>query len=57
MNPERAALIMRGMLQSLDGWIEEAEQIEARAPGVAAHLLASLRQSRMALRQMLDRPF
>ena len=55
MKPERADAIMHGMLQSMAGWIAELEELEGRCPGKVSHLLASVRQSRVSLAQMIER--
>ena len=55
MTPERADLILRGMLASIALWVEEAEILDALRPGQAAHLLASLRQAETSLRQLIER--
>ena len=54
MTPERADMILTGMARSLANWIEELEELQADCPQVR-HLLNQLRQSRVSLRQMMDR--
>jgi hypothetical protein len=58
MTPEKSALILRGVVGSLELWIGELQQIEracAACPGRVAHLLASMKQGHRALRQLIER--
>lgn len=54
MTPERAVLVLRAALASLDTFIQEAEEIDQLHPGAASHLALAMRQSRMSLQHLLD---
>ena len=57
MNPDRAALVVQAVLVSLERWGEEASQLQV-APGhevAKHHLMASLRQAELSLKQMVAR--
>lgn len=55
MTPEKADMILRGVVVSLGSFIAELEEFQDRCPVQAQHLLAAMRQSKISLEQMLAR--
>lgn len=55
MTPERSEAILRALTASLDNWIAELAELEARCPGKVTHLLAQMKQTRLSLHQLLHR--
>lgn len=57
MNPERAGLVVQAMLVSLERWGEEARQLQVTPGSEVAkhHLMASLQQAELSLKQMIAR--
>lgn len=55
MTPERAEAILREVIAALGLFIEEAELIDAKHTGSATHLLASIKQTRASLKQLIAR--
>lgn len=57
MKPERGAALARAMLVSLEHWQAELATIQPAAGSEAAkhHMLSSLRQAHVSLRQMMAR--
>lgn len=58
MTPERTEAILRGVIASLGVFIEELEVIDAVRPvptPAVQHLLASMRQSKLSLEQLIGR--
>lgn len=54
MTPEKSQQIIHGMVKSLETWVEEAELVYTAYPP-AHHLLASLKQAKQSLKQMIER--
>lgn len=55
MTPERTQEVLRALAASLGNFIAEVEEIEAQHPGMATHLLGTMRQCRLSLIQLIQR--
>jgi hypothetical protein len=58
MTPERSEAIIRSIIASIGIWIEELEIAESIRPvptPAVQHVIATMRQARVSLQQMIER--
>ena len=55
MTPDKADLVLAALTKSIDAWIDEVEVLAAIHGNSAIHLLASMRQTRLSLQQLIGR--